>query len=589
MMAFSRCLAALLFAVALAASPASAAVTITNFNGAGTGNVDQITHRDQNNSALEFHDGSLLQVGSTIYAYMSDHSCGWVYSTTSAPWCGVRVYSTTDLVNWTSLGVLFDPSITFWQNRCDALNNALSGCFRYKMIYNAANNNYVMWINQFATSPRTAAAQSFFVLVCATPVSGCVVQADPSHIANGVGASKIGDENLFVDSTGTAYLIYSQISPNHVFIDQLNANYTDSTGTSIDTGLTGEAVWMFTDGTTFYAGAGSACGYCTAGGSNVYRSATTPLGTYGSQKTIGTASACPNTQNQGVYPVTGGGLTTYLFIGDQWAGGNNEGFANAYFQPLSFTGNTIDVYSCNATVSVPGFTLGTPPTIQPTGADQSSVAEDVFHDICDTSSTLYRMQTFVPTKANLGFIYMALAENHYVGCSIGSACPSPNGDLTVSITTVDGSNNPVATLSSAIAASGSLNWATTWIRVPVTATLTPGATYGIVLSATNTTGCYGVPLFFGTATNPYPAGVERISTNGGVSWTTESARALMFSTFEPQAAAITGPGRRLIRDQTIRPAIELAPLRIAAPRPLMPAAQSEGDAAPGKCQPKGLD
>jgi hypothetical protein len=102
--------------------------------------------------------------------------------------------------------------------------------------------------------------------------------------------------------------------------------------------------------------------------------------------------------------------------------------------------------------------------------------------------------------------------------------------LTLSLVTLDGSNNPVWTLASQIISAASLQWSTKWTNVSFNQSVTPGTPYGIELSGANSVGCYGTS-FNQAGSQPYASGVERASINGGGTWSTEAGRSIMFSTY----------------------------------------------------------
>jgi hypothetical protein len=521
------------------ASGANAQITITNFNSGGTALANQITHHDTAGDRIDATDGNILQVGTcpgtgcAFYQYATPHDCGFRYSDFSA-WCGIRVYKSTDLINWNNLGYLFDGSTPYWQARCGGATS-FNGCFQSYAVYNAANNNYVVWLNQGAATNTPVAANSQFVFVCATPFGGCTQQADPSHLSHASGGA--GAVYPYVDqSTGTAYGIYPNIVSREIYIDQLNANYTDSTGTFVDVGVTGEANWLLKVGSTWYASYGGLCGYCSTGATTTVLSATSALGTYGSSVTIN-SNSCLGQNTAGVATIVAGGSTTYLYRSNQYNGLANQGLSNIYVQPLSFTGSAMNTFSCNATISVPGLVLaGTYPTpAYPTPlADQSDVQDGVFNDHCDISATTWRMQTFVPTQASLFSVGLALGINHTPGdaaCAAAGLCTGTNGSLEIDIDNVNGSNVPTTTIASVTVPASTLKWSTKWITPTFRATLTPSTTYAIVLKGVGTTvGCFSNTVSQGPS-NVYSAGIERVSTNSGSSWTTDSGWAMMFSTF----------------------------------------------------------
>lgn len=232
------------FRGAVAAPSSTGTSTIHSFDAAGR----QIGQWTSDENYVSANAGNTIQVGNTYYRYGDHQSCGYFTSPTNQ-YCGEAVYTTTDFSNksWTFHGLLFDPA--HYQSLCLS-----HGCFRPKMVYNATNNNYVLWLNTYE------GPHDFEVWTCASPTGGatpstpgaCVHQPAPS--AHGY------DQNLFVDpTTNTAYLVTA-----HGTIYQLNSAYTDIAGPtgSINPSVLSEAFSMFYRNGTYYILYGPLCAYC---------------------------------------------------------------------------------------------------------------------------------------------------------------------------------------------------------------------------------------------------------------------------------------------------------------------------------------
>jgi hypothetical protein len=116
-----------------AAPPAAAAttVTITNFTPAG----EPVTMFDTNGNAIDAHEGGIEVFGGTYYLYGEYHDCAVMWGVAGTPWCGVRIYSSNDLVRWVDRGLAFDPAgsdgigTRTWQDECEGDNSEGSyGC-----------------------------------------------------------------------------------------------------------------------------------------------------------------------------------------------------------------------------------------------------------------------------------------------------------------------------------------------------------------------------------------------------------------------------------------------------------------------------
>lgn len=520
-------LAVLLALVPLAAQ---ADITLTNYLSSG----QQISRYDTDNNLMDAKAGTILQVGSTFYKYGDSQDCGFQWKVDS-PWCGFKIYSSTDLIVWHYVGKMFDSTTTYWQDRCKGVAGVGGGCFGANMVYNAANNNYVFWFNQ-SVSSSLPAPNAMFVLTCTTPTGGCTKQADPSHLAH----ADAVDFQIAVDQgTGIAYMAYSGLdggsTTEHVYVAQLTSDYLDSTGTEVDTGQLNEGIGLFTKGGNWYVTFGGNCGLCT-GTYTKYVMASSALGSYGSAVQIN-ANTCAGQPNH-VSIIVGGASTSYLFQSGQVfaAGLGNYGLMREFWQPLTFTGSAIDAYSCNATATVLGLTADTPPAQSPT-PDQTSLPGN-YYNWPNGPPVLGRMQTFVPSNSHLGFARIEMGQNCASSTGGGAGCSQINANVTVNLVTVNGSNNPTSTLATVTFVPAQMPWTERFINVPFNISVTPGSHYGLQVMNSSTTGAATVS--FNNADNLYSSGVERYTTDGST-WTTEANTSMMFSTFSSNLAAGGAP------------------------------------------------
>lgn len=526
---------------------AHADVTKTNYNGLGFDRGNRVAERDIYGNSLDAHSSHILLSGGIYYLIGEQHGCGFRAGTVGTS-CGLSVYTSPDLAdgNWTPKGLLIDASVSPWSTRCAAANNNYSGCYRPHMVYNAANNNYILWIQ----TPQTASAAT--VALCATPLGPCTLQSDPTHIAH----AGVGDFALFIDTGGAAYLIYRFQGTNEIYIDSLNSAYTDSTGSSVDVGGAGEAPQMFSDGTKYYALWGSICAYCDGGSTISYRAASSALGTYGSTTVLNDNSSCGNvgTQPASVDVITAGGHTNYLYRGDNWVGTANEGLASYYWQPLTVSAGAISPFTCAATVTILGVTPA--PGASPWPAvDQSNYPstngfwQGNVTAACVITNSKWCMQIFVPSTATLAAVGMVLAQNmDAADCQPPAPCSAPDGALEADLYTIDGSNNPQTLLASQTLTVAQLKWAPQFTLLGFNQTVTPGNKYGVVLkpSGTTVTGAIFSVSYDNASDNStsgsYPSGKFRKSTNGGSTWSDNGTKpqAALFSTFP---ILLPGPGR----------------------------------------------
>ena len=534
-------------------------VTWVNCNAACSAAGNQISWFDTNGNAVDAHDGQFFTYNSRYYLIGTAYNCGYRYGTAASLFCGFRVYDVTDFENPVSLGFIFDATGSTWQTNCkDA--QATPGCFRPHIIYNAANNNWVLWFNIGGTPIPGAPTDALYVFTCTTPVpsNNCTQQTNPTGLA----FPPSGDFGLFVDTGGVGYIVYSTIAPvtstREIYIDQLNANYTDSTGTSVDTGVGGpsnpvEAPAMFLHGSTYYVMYSVQCAYCTSAAVS-YVSASSPLGTYGSPTQVN-ASACEG-QFRSV-DVIG---SNYLLSSDLWTGNQNQAIANTYLQPLSFSGSSINSFSCNQTVTLAGLSTSgnypTPNSLPGAAVDQSDLAYGVFNARSDINNGagIEWAQTFVPAAANLYAIRLPIGIGYpysSANCQAGTGtCPASNGTFDIDLVPVTGTCAFGSVIASATVAASSLTWGEILTTFVFNQTLTPSSTYAFIMrdSTGSNNGSLNTVLSQGPSVNAYPSGQVCYSSNGGSTWsasafTNQNKYAFMFQTLSVNAV----PGRWLFR------------------------------------------
>ena len=519
------------FLVALLLSVAAHAdITVQNYFPGSTPDtaINQITQYDTSGNQVEFHDGDILQSGSDIYLIGHAWGCGFIYQTVS-PYCGVKIYKWTT-TGWQFMGEPFDHTLSYWQGRCSGVSTG-GGCFDPRMVFNAADNDYVIWLAQGGSRSSGGSTNGYIALTCPTLAStysqGCTV-AGTDPVLTCVG----GDDSLFVDDNGDGYVAHaSNGTCGTITIEKLDAHYLTGTGSAVGLSGTGgataaiEGIGMEKVSGVYYLTTSGACGLCNnTPVSYLKSSAGTPLSGWGSVTQLN-ADSCQG-QSYALRKLVGTGpATTLLLSVSQWTNaGQNQGIANNYLQALSFTGSAINTFSCAVTTTIAGFPAGTLTAPPPSGADQTSTP--TLAQQLGTTSTFQRMQTFVPTKPKLLNIYVDIGQSCFSNvCGL-------NGNLSFKLTTVDGSNNPVTTLATVTLTPSQIPWAGTWTPLAFNYSgLTPGTAYGIFPSNASSTGQISFGIYTPATSNPYSAGVERFSTDGGSTWSTETGRAFMFSSF----------------------------------------------------------
>ncbi|OWP03399.1 hypothetical protein B2J93_7417 [Marssonina coronariae] len=271
---------------------------------------------DTDGNAIDLTSGKIDFLGSAYVWYGLTFGCGEAF-------CGVATYSSTDLNTWHYNGLLFDPSTTQIKALC---GGQLSGnCGRPHIIYSAANDDYVLWVN--AHSPGYA------IFTSSSPTGGFV--QNPTRALVGfqpTGPFTAGDFSVHVIS-GTGYIAYSLIDlttigasiwppfNQSIYIQRLTPDMRNTTGPAyhvisnsdlID--YEAESPDIFKRGDYFYITASNTCGFCTGTSLVVYRSKKIS-GPW--ERQIISADTCGG-QTTGVLtlPSPNGGAASYLHVAD---------------------------------------------------------------------------------------------------------------------------------------------------------------------------------------------------------------------------------------------------------------------------------
>jgi hypothetical protein len=511
----------------LGATPADAAArtfatTITNFSALG-----QVTLFDVEGNAVDAHDGHIALFGGVYYLYGTSYDCGFSWRQASTPFCGFKVYSSTDLAHWTDRGFLFDGTTSTWQQRC---NGSTYGCFRPHVIYNANTKKYVLWINVYDNS------SGYRVLLSDAPVGPFAEIAEPVLSATvGLGAGlNNGDHALFVDddSAHTAYIAYTNWNTGgKIAIEQLDAAYATRAGGNgtyspgVTAGATEAPALFKRNGIYYLTYSDPNCGYCgsgdgtskTQGTGTSYRTAASPLGPWSAAQSV-VSGSCGG-QPSFVSPIPTADGTAYLYGSDLWRNGaSNEALANYFWAPLRFGADgSIQTLSCDdqitLTLTVGGEDTGKPPA----NVDAWSGYEG-FSFYCDVQGTVERAQSFVVTRTG------RLSSVSYTTFVHGT----PNAPLVLALYRADAAGQPTgAVLASASFAPNALGWSARKVGLQPNLAVTAGSGYALVASSATSSDCYGVEY---SNANPYPAGKESYSNNSGGTLTVEVGRTLKFET-----------------------------------------------------------
>lgn len=464
--------------------------TITNFH----------TRFDVAGEAIDAHDGEIAYFDGVYYLYGTSYGCGFEWGNKGAPFCGFKVYSSTDLAHWKDEGALFDATTAIWQSRC---NGSTYGCFRPHVIYNKATKQYVLWINVYDNRV------GFRVFTSRSPKGPFTEQAVPRLAVNAdsaIAGLNNGDHDTFIDNDGTGYIAYTDWrSKGTIVIEKLTANYLSGTGEHVK-GVTGgqtEAPSLFyRKGTYYITYSDPNCGYCSGTGTS-YKTAPTPLGPWSEGKKISDNSCGGQPSFVSVIHLKDDVM--YLYGSDLWNNAaRNEALANYYWAPLEFAEDgTIKPMQCleKATVTLAKGAAGKQ-------LDNTTKA-DRFVSVCDINDTIQRTQSFTTTQSG------RLQKLMYTAFKAGY----PDAGLELSVT-----DNNGKLLSSTIIPADSISWSPKNITIFPGIAVTAGSTYRLLLKTATTKGCYGAEF----SANGNGAA---LSSNSGASFSTGQKGTLKYQLF----------------------------------------------------------
>ena len=483
--------------------------TLINFNAKGL----QVTRFDSVAAAIDAHDGEIAYFGGIFYLYGTSYDCGYEWGNKSAPFCGFKVYTSFDLVNWTDRGLLFDAATPLWQSRC---NGGTYGCYRPHVIYNKKTGLYVLWINVYDNRV------GYRVFTSKTPAGPFMEIAEPTLAVNNnapVAGLNNGDHDTFVDDDGTGYLAYTDWrTGGSIVIEKLNSDYTSGTGQymkNITPGQTEAPALMKRNGRYYLLYSDPNCGYCSGTGT-AYRTAPSPLGPWSAGVRISDNSA--GGQPSFVSTIKLGAKVIFLYGSDLWNNGaKNEALANFYWAPLTFSADgSIDPIERQNKVSV---ALRPDAAPKPSAADLDSTSGvDGFTSYCDIGANVQRSQSFVATRTG------ALSAVSFSTFKNGD----PDAGLTVEIYQANDAFQPVGiALSSILILPDAIGWSAKYTTVHPNIFVKSGARYAIVVKSPSTRARYGCEY---NDSAPYPGGGAAYSSDSGGAFSAEQNRSLMFRT-----------------------------------------------------------
>lgn len=465
-------------------------------------NGKQVTRFSTLGDAVDAHDGEIALFNGVYYLYGTSYDCGFEWGNKTAPFCGFKTYTSTDMVNWTDRGFLFDASTPVWQTRCDGKTY---GCFRPHVIFNKKTNLYVLWINVYDN------VSGYRVFTSKSPIGPFKEVAEPKLTVNSdapAAGLNNGDHDTFVDDDGTAYLVYTDWrTQGTLVVEKLTDDYLTGTGQlvkSVTNGKT-EAPGMFKrNGIYYVVYSDPNCGYCSGTGA-AYKTATSPLGPWSEGKRI-SDNSCGG-QPSFVSTIKTGGNTIYLFGSDLWNNAaKNEALANYYWAPLTFAADgSINPLVCEQAHTIPASNNKPTPKSKEPG----------FITHCDIKNDIVRSQSFTALGTGmLSTINLTTFKTGY-----------PDAPLQIEIYKANNAGQINGSVLSSVSIDESkIGWSAKKVAIHTKLAVTKGQTYCMVIRSATSKGCYG----FAYNDTGKPAGVESYSKDGGNTYSVEKNRVIRF-------------------------------------------------------------
>jgi hypothetical protein len=328
---------AVLSALVLPVPAVAAPVTITN----GT----QFT--DTNGNVVHAHGGGVIKVGSYYYWFGENRNADNTFR-------AVSVYRSTDLRNWEFRNnVLTQSSHSELQ---------VANIERPKVIFNSSTGQYVMWMHK-------ENGRDYGEARAAVATAGTI---DGNYTWRGSFRPldyMSRDITLFKDDDGTAYMISAANENADLHVYRLTSDYlqVSSRVQRLWPGSWREAPAMFKRNGVYFLLTSGATGWNP--NQQKYATANSVTGTWSSLANVGDATAF-DSQTAFVLPVQGSQTTSYLYLGDRWAGatGGAVNESRYVWLPLNFPSNTTMTMSYSSQLTIDTATG----TITATGAQRYS-------------------------------------------------------------------------------------------------------------------------------------------------------------------------------------------------------------------------
>jgi hypothetical protein len=330
----------------------------------GTTIVNDTFWKDTSGEYIYSQGGGVLLVGDTYYWYgvRYGNAASYATGTQTSAMQGVTTYSSTDLVHWKSES-FSPPGVGGWFGRIG-------------VVYHAATKKYVL---------AGQGGGGLYFATSDTP-GGPFVYNNVQATLDGVVTGKTGDQTLFQDDDGAAYVVASSSSGRaNRYLLPLRASDFLAAEAPIKVysggGREGNAMFKY-KGTYYYCGSdlhgwNTSTTYCVSS-SSIH-------GPWSAEFVLdGTELDYSHVTQTGFFiSVQGTEATTIIYAGDRWANFAGNGIGYNQWVPLSFDGktahfNSLSKWSINAKAGTWAVAPGNNYVLNPSfEADRISVSVPV--------------------------------------------------------------------------------------------------------------------------------------------------------------------------------------------------------------------
>jgi len=293
--------------------------------------------RDTAGNVLYSQGGGVFKFGSTYYWYGVKYNGAVTYASnptkrnTDTSFAAVTCYSSTDLINWKFENNILTPSTP------GLAVDATTWIGRLGVAYNANTKKYVL-VSQYSGPLGTGE----LFATSSTPNGSFAFHHIQTSISN-VAYNTTGDQTIFIDDDGTAYLIASSSHGRaNLYVAPLRpSDYLNvDRATLIFSGSGREGNAMFKVNGRYYFCSSDLHGWNAS--HTYYISATNIFGPYSSEGVMGNSDAdFSHVSQNGLYvTVRGTTQTTVIYAGDRWSDFAGNGLGYNQWVPLTLNGTT---------------------------------------------------------------------------------------------------------------------------------------------------------------------------------------------------------------------------------------------------------